>query len=84
MTILTTQAVRELARVIDACDREVPVTWESGNAVLTGVIRHLHAGPAQDVWDLTVRVSGTFEFTFTMREVVAMVNEGTMALDYRP
>jgi len=47
--IITAAEVRALARVLDACDREVPVTWESGNAVVTGVIRHLHTGPRVDV-----------------------------------
>ena len=82
--IITASEVRALARVLDACDREVPVTWESGNAVVTGVIRHLHTGPRVDVREATVRISGTFEFTFPMAKVLEMVADGTMALDYRP
>jgi hypothetical protein len=82
--IITAAEVRALAKVIDACDREVPVTWASGNATLTGVIRHLHAGPSQDVRDLTVRISGIAEFTFPMADILTMVADGEMALDYRP
>jgi len=81
--ILTVSQVRALAQVVDACDREVPVTWVSGDATLTGTIRHLYVGREQDVREVTVRISGTFEFTYPMAAILAMVADGEMALDYR-
>lgn len=85
MTTLTITEARLLGRVIDAADREVPVTWltDSGQTI-TGVIRGLFPAQGQDVRDAQVRVSGTFEHLFTMAEVMAKVADGTMALDFRP
>jgi len=84
---LSVTDVLELARVIDACTREVPVMWlaESG-ATLTGVMRHLYSGSNRhgtDVRELTVRISGITEWEIPMQDVLRLIRNGEMALDYR-
>lgn len=84
---LSVTDVLDLARVIDACTREVPVTWVKGNATLTGVMRHLYSGSNRhgtDVRDLTVRISGITEWEMPMADVITLLRNGEMALDYRP
>lgn len=82
--MITAAEVRALARVIDACDREVPVVLVTASgAEITGVIRHLYVAPGVDVRDAMVRISGTFEREISMRKAVELVEAGMLALDYR-
>lgn len=82
--VLTVGQAIIIARIIDASQREVPVTWatDSGD-IMTGVIRSLELKWGQDVREARVRVSATFEHWFDIADVIRMVNGGTFALDYR-
>jgi hypothetical protein len=82
--LLTVSAAITIGRIIDASQRQVPVTWltESGN-ILTGTIRSLEVRSGQDVREARVRVSATFEHWFDMVDVIRMVDSGEFALDYR-
>jgi hypothetical protein len=82
--ILTVGQAVTIGLILDACQRQVPVTWltESGN-ILTGTIRSLEVRSGQDVREARVRVSATFEHWFDMVDVIRMVDSGEFALDYR-
>ena len=84
-TVLTVSELLTLAAIVNAGRAEVPVTWETASGdIRTGVIRPVHLPPSGEVREAEVRVSATFEWLWPIAEVVAMVQDGTMALDYRP
>ena len=83
--VLTVHELLTLAAIVDAGRAEVPVTWmtDSGD-IKTGVIRPVQLPPSGEVRQAQVRVSATFEWLWPIAKVVAMVQDGRMALDYRP
>lgn len=83
--ILTVGQAVTIGRILDACQRQVPVTWltESGD-IMSGTIRNVEVSRGQDVREGRVRVSATFEHWFPMADVIRMVDAGEFALDYRP
>ena len=83
--VLTVHELLTLAAIVDAGRAGVPVTWETASGdIKTGVIRPVQLPSSGEVREAEVRVSATFERLWPIAEVVAMVQEGSMALDYRP
>ena len=84
--VLTVRDLLTLAAIVNAGRAEVPVTWVTVSGdIKTGVIRPVELPSFDaDVRQATVRVSATFEWLRPITEVVAMVQDGSMALDYRP
>jgi hypothetical protein len=83
--VLTVHELLTLAAIVDAGRAEVPVTWMTVSGdIKTGVIRPVQLPPSGDVRQAEVRVSATFEWLWPIADVVAMVQDGSMALDYRP
>jgi len=84
-TVLTVSELLTLAAIVDAGRAGVPVTWEAASGdIRTGVIRPVQLPSSGEVREAEVRVSATFEWLWPIAEVVAMVQDGTMALDYVP
>ena len=84
-TVLTVSELLTLAAIVDAGRAGVPVTWEAASGdIRTGVIRPVQLPSSGEVREAEVRVSATFEWLWPITEVVAMVQDGTMALDYVP
>ena len=84
-TVLTVRDLLTLAAIINAGCAGVPVAWETDSGDLkTGVIRPVQLPPSGEVREAEVRVSGTWEYLWPIADVVAMVQGGSMALDYRP
>ena len=83
--VLTVRDLLTLAAIVNAGRTGVPVAWETASGdIKTGVIRPVQLPSSGDVRQAEVRVSGTFEHLWPIAEVVAMVQDGTMALDYVP
>jgi len=83
--VLTVHDLLTLAAIVNAGRTEVPVAWVTDYGdVKTGVIRPVQLPSSGEVREAEVRVSSTFERLWPIAEVVAMVQEGSMALDYRP
>ena len=83
--VLTVRDLLTLAALVDAGHAGVPVAWVTDYGdVKTGVIRPVQLPSSGEVREAEVRVSSTFERLWPIAEVVAMVQEGSMALDYRP
>ena len=82
--ILTVGQAVVIGQILDACQRQVPVTWltDSGD-IMSGTIRSLDVKRGQDVREARVRVSATFEHWFDMADVMRKVEAGEFALDYR-
>jgi len=84
--VLTVRELLTLAAIVNAGRAEVPVAWVTVSGdIKTGVIRPVELPSFDgDVRQAMVRVSATFEWLWPITEVVAMVQDGSMALDYRP
>jgi len=83
--VLTVRDLLTLAAIVNAGCAGVPVTWETVSGdIKTGIIRPVQLPASGDVRQAEVRVSATFEWLWPIAKVVAMVQDGRMALDYRP
>lgn len=88
----TLQEVLQLAPLVDAVQRNAKVTVAIDGDVgrlLEGTLRAFTPEGSgafwrndEDLWEAYVRVSATFEHWFTVKELVAGVRDGTVALDY--